>query len=94
MKKFLALSISDVVFIMLINVKMSIIIGTLTFMSKINFVLSCVEHEKCFIASEPGFGSGPYDCVSRMLQRYNRTNLLRQTDPFETEIVHLREPIN
>ena len=36
MKTFLALSLSDVVFIMLINVKMP----TTTFMSRINFVLS------------------------------------------------------
>ena len=57
MKKFLALSISDVVFIMLLNVKMSIIIGTLTFMSKINFVLSYVEHEKSFITSVPDFNA-------------------------------------
>ena len=40
MKKFLALSLSDVVFIMLINVKMPIIVGILTFMSRINLVLS------------------------------------------------------
>ena len=39
-KKFLALSVSDVVFIMLINVKMSTIVGILTFMNWINFVLS------------------------------------------------------
>ena len=39
MKKFLALSLSDVVFIMLINVKMPTIVGILAFMSKINFVL-------------------------------------------------------
>ena len=38
-KKFLALSLLDVVFIMLINVKVSIIVGILTFMSRINFVL-------------------------------------------------------
>ena len=43
MKKFLALNLSDVVFIMLINVKMP--------MSRINFVLSWVEHEKSFITS-------------------------------------------
>ena len=43
-KKFLALSLSDVVFIMLINVKMSTIVGILKSMSRINFVLSCVEH--------------------------------------------------
>ena len=35
-KKFLALSLSDVVFIMLINVK----VGILTFMSRINLMLS------------------------------------------------------
>ena len=40
MKKFLALSLSDVVFIMLINVKMLTIVGILTFMSRINLVLN------------------------------------------------------
>ena len=39
-KKFLALNLSDVAFIMLINVKMPTIIGILTFMSRIDFVLS------------------------------------------------------
>ena len=38
MKKSLALSLSDVVFIMQINVKMPTIVGILTFMSRINFV--------------------------------------------------------
>ena len=33
---------------------MPIIIGTLTFMSKINFVLSSVEHEKSFITLRSG----------------------------------------
>ena len=42
MKKFLALSLSDVVFIMLINVKMPTIVGILTFMSRINFMLNWV----------------------------------------------------
>ena len=36
----LALSLSDVVFMILINVKMQTIVGILTFMSMINFVLS------------------------------------------------------
>ena len=54
MKKFLALSLSDVVFIMLINVKMPTTVGILTCMSRINFVLSCVEHEKSFMTSGPG----------------------------------------
>ena len=40
MKKFLALSLSDVVFIMLINVKMPTIVGILSLMSMINFMLS------------------------------------------------------
>ena len=54
MKKFLALSLSDFVIIMLINVKMPTIVGILTFMSRINFLLSCVEHGKSFITSAPG----------------------------------------
>ena len=39
MKKFLDSSRLDVVFIMLINVKMPTIVGILTFMSRINFLL-------------------------------------------------------
>ena len=35
-----ALSLSDIVFILLINVKMPTIVGILIFMSRINFVLS------------------------------------------------------
>ena len=46
MKKFLALRLSDVVFIMLIIVKMQTIVGILTFMSRIQFVLSLVEPGK------------------------------------------------
>ena len=42
MKKFLASSLSDVVFIMLIIVKMPTIVGILTFMSRINFLISTV----------------------------------------------------
>ena len=45
-------SLSDVVFIMLLNFKMSAIVGILTFMSRINFVLSRVQHE-IFITSGP-----------------------------------------
>ena len=36
----IALSLTDVIFIMLINVKMLTIAGILTLMSRINFVLS------------------------------------------------------
>ena len=49
MKKFLALSLSDVVFIMLINVKMWTIFGILTLMSRMNLLLSWVEHGKSLI---------------------------------------------
>ena len=38
---------------MLINVEMPTIVGILAFMSMINFMLSIVEHEKCFITSRP-----------------------------------------
>ena len=50
-KMFHAFSLSDVVFIMLINVKM--IVGILTFMSRIHLMLSGVEHEKGFITLGP-----------------------------------------
>ena len=46
--------LSDVVFVMLINVKMSKTVGLLIFMSMINFMLSQVEHEKQFITSGAG----------------------------------------
>ena len=54
----LAFNPSDVVFILLINVKMPTIVGTLTFMSMINSVLSRVEHEKGFIT----WGLGMNQC--------------------------------
>ena len=50
---FLAFKLSDVIFIMLINFKMPTIVGILTYMSMINFMLSWVEHEKSFITSWP-----------------------------------------
>ena len=40
LENFFALSLSDVVFIMLINVKIPTIVGILTFMSRIHLVLS------------------------------------------------------
>ena len=51
-KKSLALG---TVYIMLINVKMPTIVGILSFMSRINLVLSCVECENSFITSGPVF---------------------------------------
>ena len=53
MKKFLALSLSDIVFIMLINAKMPMIVGILTFMSRIN-LCSAELSMKSFITSGPG----------------------------------------
>ena len=50
-KKYLALSLSEVVFIMLINAKMPKIVDILTVISRINFMLSSVEHRKSFITS-------------------------------------------
>ena len=44
-KTFLAFRCSDVAFIMLINIKMPTIVGILTFMSMINFMLRLVEQD-------------------------------------------------
>ena len=46
MKKFLALSLSDVVSIMLINVKMPTIVGILTFISRINLTFNIYKQDK------------------------------------------------
>ena len=46
---FFAVKLFVGVFILLINVKMPSIVGILRFVSRINFVLSCGEHENCFI---------------------------------------------
>ena len=51
---FIALSLSDVVFIMLINVKMPTFVGILTFMSMINGMFNWAEHEERFVTSGPG----------------------------------------
>ena len=59
---FFALSLSVVVFIMLINVKMPTIVGILTVICMINFVLNWVEHEKSFITLGPA-------CLSVTSQR-------------------------
>ena len=39
-----------------LNVKMPTIVGILTFMSRKNFMLSWIEHEKSFITSRPNLG--------------------------------------
>ena len=48
-------------FFLLINVKMPTIVGILTLMSRKNFMLSGVEHEKSFITSGPGLHCLPFD---------------------------------
>ena len=48
-------------FFLLINVKMPIIVGISTFMSRKNFMLSWVEHEKYFITSGPVSSSKGFD---------------------------------
>ena len=65
---FLALSPSDVVFIMLINVKMPTIVGILTFKSRINLVLGWVEHGKSFITS--------FLCLLLHIQMHSRLHFL------------------
>ena len=64
MKKFLALSLSDVVFIMLVNDKMPTIVGILTFMSRINFV-----HKKSFVTSGPDL-----DCLLKIKSIFRDRN--------------------
>ena len=49
--KMLALKLSDAVFIKLINAKMPTIVGILTFISRINFIVSRVEHKIIFIVT-------------------------------------------
>ena len=44
------------IFILLINVKRPTIVGILTFMNRINFMLTRVEPEKGFSTSGPGPG--------------------------------------
>ena len=64
---------------MLINVKLPTIVGILTFMSRINFVLSSVEYEKSFITWGPGqssecllSGSSYSEVHSNIHSRHNR----------------------
>ena len=52
-KDFLAVELSDVLFILLINVKIPTIVCSLTFMSGINFKISRAEHLKGFKTSGP-----------------------------------------
>ena len=51
---FLGSHLPTMLFFLLINVKMPTIVGILTLMSRKNFMLSRVEHEKSFITLGPG----------------------------------------
>ena len=57
---------------MLINVKMPTIVGTLTFMSMLNFVLSLVEHKKSLITLE-------YAASKQFLCNIKPFSLIRET---------------
>ena len=48
---------SKSIIILLINVKTVTIVGILTFMSRMNFMLSRVEHKKSFLTLGPGAAS-------------------------------------
>ena len=73
---FLALSLSDFVFIMLINVKMPTIVVILTYMSRINFVPSWDEHGKSFMTS----GSNSFgDVVKAICWQTQDSGLDRRT---------------
>ena len=50
---FFAFKLTDIIFIMLVNVKVPTIVGILTLMSMINFMLHLGEHEKSCIISGP-----------------------------------------
>ena len=64
MKTFLALNLSYVVFIMLINVKMSTIVGILTFMSRKLWHFNIYEQDKfCAQLTGPGL----FSCVKLRL---------------------------
>ena len=51
-------------FFPLIDVKMPTIVGILIFMSRKNFMLSCIKHEKSFITSGPGVIMSHVKCIS------------------------------
>ena len=61
---------------MLINVKMPTIVGILTFMSMINFIFSCVEHEKGF-SSKSKTGLSTYMRQERISGELAHMNRLR-----------------
>ena len=67
-KRLPAFSLSDVVITMLINVKMATIVGILTLMSRINFVLSWVWAWKKFYNLRPGLWTHIYILLNNLLE--------------------------
>ena len=69
---------------MLINVKMPTIVGIFAFMSRINFVLSRVEHEKRFITPRPGllFGETILKLFSGFIRLARRVKRLQLTPSY------------
>ena len=70
---FPCLKFIDAVFILLINVKMPTIVDILTFMSRIDLILSVVEHEKSFITLPKVM---PETCIHSYLSEPTSTSLL------------------
>ena len=59
---------------LLINMKMPTVVGIFIFISRENFMLSCVEHAKSFITSRP-------DCLFQILnQNYVNGYMTRYVD--------------
>ena len=55
------------IFFPLRHIKMPTIVGILTFLSRKNFMLNCVEHEKSFITSGPAFDISNTDISEYLL---------------------------
>ena len=66
------------VFIPLINVKMRTTVGILPFLSSINYMLRCVEHEKNLLTFRPGFKARKVGInnVKPQSANHNKSNLL------------------
>ena len=69
-RNYLAFNFSDVVLIMLINIKRPIIVDILTFMSMIHLMLSRVEHDKSVVT--PGWVLAFYKFYCNYNSKLNR----------------------
>ena len=79
MKNSFAFSLSHVVIILLINVKMPTVVDILTFMCMINFVLSQVEHEKSFITLGHGHISSKNVSKKFISKHYGKCSKISNT---------------